>query len=243
MLARWYFCCCIKASPSSTSAFLSILETLENKHSDSQLLYLAYAELQQADSWMQIYALPIVLQSLRSPHLPDSQHADVLEPYLEGIVESLEGLAPSATKRYKHSSLAIKHLLEGISLSEVLISLEETAKRYLARKNELENSQIPYLDLKEFLPETVMLAIAADLSEQDEAFAKGLAIKLTGSDDDPVGRLIEDALGHQCGRLAFLMSVALVRLTRIQSQAELKNTFWQTVLAQENSAFELEPEL
>ncbi len=249
MLASWYFCCCIKASPSSTSAFLSILETLENEHSDDQLLYLAYTELQQADSWMQIYALPFVLKSLRNPYLPDSQHADVLEPYLEGLIEGLEGLSPLAARRYKYSSLAIRHLFEGISTSELIVALEETAKRYLYRKNELENSQIPYLDLREFLPETVMLGIAAELCEQDEGFAQELAIKLTGRGDDAIGddyaigRLVEDALDHQCGRLAFLMSVTLVRLTKTQSQAEVKNTFWQAVLDQDASTFELEPDL
>lgn len=244
MLEQWYFCCCIKASPSSTNAFLSILETLGNRQSDSQMLYLAYSELRRTDSWMQIYALPFVLRSLRSPHLPENQHDNIVRPYIDSLIESSESFTDSKTTLYKQSSLAIRHLFEGIGFGELTKGLEETARRYDSRKADLETSRTPYLDLKDFLPETMMLAIAADLCEQDEDFAKRLASYLKDLDDeDKVRYLIDDALNHQCGRLAFLIGVVLAKLTRFQSRSELKDTFWQAVLTQDHLVFELEPDL
>lgn len=240
MLAKWYFCCCIKASPSATSAFLSILETLESSQSDSQTLYLAYAELQYADLWMQIYALPFVLRSLKNQQLPECRHASVVKPYLENLIESPTSHTGQAVGTYGYSSFAISHLLEGIGLNEIVRALEETSRKYISRKAELEPSQIPYLDLKEFLPETSILAVAADLCEQDEDFAKSLAVKLDNSD---IRYLIDDALNHQCGRLAFLVTMALTQFTRIQSQAELKDTFWEMAVAQDSLNFGLEPDL
>ena len=81
MLSDWYFCYCIGSNPDQTRTFLSILNVFESPDSDHVLLDLGCSELSRSDIWMQIYALPYVLNSLLRSDLSNKFHENVKQIY------------------------------------------------------------------------------------------------------------------------------------------------------------------
>lgn len=234
MLEDWYFCCCIKASPSSTSAFLSILETLENPETDRQLLYLAYSELQRVDSWMQVYGLPHVLNSFKHPNFPDSKRIDTIKPYLDNLLETLLD-NNTILKRL------IKKLPGKLSDYEILDAFRETVQNYDARKHDHNPSQTPYLDLKTFLSEIVILSIIDSEIQIRSDLLEKFSTQLKNKERETY-QFIRDCLDYKCGRLPFILSVSIAKNAGFESE-ELKQCFWQLSEHQSPCTLVLEPDL
>jgi hypothetical protein len=128
MLAEWYFCCCISANSSDTEAFLSILESLENPESDSQLLYLAYNGLKHTEDRMQIYALPAVLKSLHRENLPAGLKSTI-KRYFNHLTESVpEGVENS-----------VRQLINLALSNQPSAKIIKTIKTLLGRVNTYQN--------------------------------------------------------------------------------------------------------
>ncbi|MDJ0620164.1 MAG: hypothetical protein QNJ63_26070 [Calothrix sp. MO_192.B10] len=213
MLTDWYFCCCIKASPASIKAFLSILETLENPESDGQILYLAYKELQRTDIWMQVYAIPQVLKSLNRIDLPIAIEEVAIKPYFNNIIESFP------EQIYEKLQTLINAVLDAKEVNFIIQALIE-AIQATPRKDSSKIST-PYLDLKEFVLETLMLAIMATQLEHHDDFADALAAEI-GKETSKIKSLIEDSLlDYRYGRLAFRLAVQIYQLIDLERPDEL----------------------
>ncbi|MEC4819480.1 MAG: hypothetical protein SAK29_40350, partial [Scytonema sp. PMC 1069.18] len=230
MLTDWYFCCCIKASPTSTKTFLTILETLENTESDGQILYLAYDELRRTDIWMQVYALPQVLKSLKRIDLPQAIEEVIIKPYFYDLIENLP------EELYEKYQKLINVVLDGAELKFIIQALIETIQA-TPRKNSSE-IRTPYLDLKEFLLETLILAILANQLEYHIDFANALEAEI-GNDTSEIKSLLEDSLDYKYGRLAFRLAVQIYQLTALEAPDELLSLIKETPF----SEIELEPDL
>ncbi|MUG94195.1 hypothetical protein F7734_18100 [Scytonema sp. UIC 10036] len=230
MLTDWYFCCCIKASPTSTKTFLAILETLENTESDGQILYLAYDELRRTDIWMQVYALPQVLKSLKRTDLPQAIEDVIVKPYFYDLIENL------SEELYEKYQKLINAVLDGAEISFIIRSLIE-AIQATPRKDSSE-IRTPYLDLKEFLLETLVLAIVVTQLEYQLDFAGALEAEI-GNETSEIKSLLEDSLDYRYGRLAFRLAIQIYQLTAFEQPDELLSLIKETPF----SAIALEPDL
>lgn len=230
MLPDWYFCCCIGAESEVTSAFLSILETLENRESSNQLLYTAYDELLRADPWMQIYALPRVLNSLpRRGAVGDRE--GVLFEYFEGLL----GIMPQEVQP-TFSALTHRLLQQDTSASAITGLMEACASKKMPPR---ELSRRPYLDLQEFLPETFLVSVLADRYAGDLAFVSEISAALE-DETSQLRTLLHNALESRYGRLAFRLAAAHGRLvSSTYTQEDILTRVW----TQEHSVALFEPDL
>jgi hypothetical protein len=237
MLAEWYFCCCISANPSDTEAFLSILDSLENPDSDSQLLYLAYKELKRTEYRMQIYAVPAVLKSLHRDDLPD-ELKNTIKRYLKDLVNHLVENVPD---KVENSVRQLINLVFDSQPSEKIIQVVNT---FVAESQHLPERRLtptPYLDLKEFLPETLVLAILADQLENNEKLIDELITEVNDQEqtDSTISLFLESALDYQLGRLAFRLSVLIASLT----STEYPDTLRSLIAQKASVAAQAEPDL
>lgn len=217
MLTEWYFCCCISANPSDTEAFLSILESLENPESDSQLLYLAYNELKHTEDRMQIYALPAVLKSLHRDNLPAGLK-NTIKRYFDRLTESVpEGV--------QNSIRQLINLVLSNQPSAKIIDVVNSFARESQQLPERRLSPTPYLDLKEFLPETLVLAILIDQLENYERLIDELIAEVNKQDETSslVSGFLQAALEYQFGRMAFRLAALIVSLTSIEYPDQLRS--------------------
>lgn len=246
MFAEWYFCCCISANPSDTEAFLSILESIENPESDSRLLYLAYNELRHAQDRMQIYAIPAVLRSLHRENLP-AELKNTIKRYLKNLVERhlVENVPERVENRLRqlmNSALSDRASTQGTI---------EAARTFAKDSQDLPERRLsptPYLDLKEFLPETLVLAILADQVENDEKLIGELVDELVTeevneqdetSSSSPIRTFLEAALDCQFGRLAFRLAASIASLTASEDPESLRSL----IAKKASMAAQAEPDL
>ena len=214
MLPDWYFCCCINAYPATAHALLSIFDVFENEESDQELLGLALDELGRTEVWMQVYALPQVLRVRRRDDWPVADSG--LEKYFDNLSES----APEQSR--PAFSVLKKRVLDGGSPRDK--EMQECAavvNRLSLRQAAAQVSVTPYLDLKEFLPETMALAVLADMMDEEEGSHEQWARRVTGPElearwgnlltDPEVERLLANALEGRAGRLALRLA-ALIQL-------------------------------
>jgi hypothetical protein len=218
MLAEWYFCCCISANPSDTEAFLSILESLQNPESDSQLLYLAFNELKRTEDKMQIYALPAVLKSIHRENLPAGLK-NTIKCYFNHLTESIPESVENSVRQLVNLVLANQP-----SARKII----ETVNSFVRKNKSLSEqwlSPVPYLDLKEFLPETLVLAILADQLENHEGLSDELIAEVNKQDEtsSPISEFLQAATEYQFGRLAFQLSALIVSLTSIEYPDKLRS--------------------
>lgn len=205
MIEEWYFCCCIKSSPDRIAAFLSTLDILENERGDSPLLTLAYQELQRAEVYMQIYALPRVLATLSERDIPENVRS-VLKPYFD----SLGTLLPS-----KESSEVFKNLLDSILQgpgSRKLRGAMDACLEYIpflpSGRHPTHNA--PYLDLKLFFPETLLLIVTENELLRNRNFVSALGTgQEEGIETVTLQSLVEEGLDHNLGRMAFCLAARI----------------------------------
>ncbi|NEO53319.1 MAG: hypothetical protein F6K54_09645 [Okeania sp. SIO3B5] len=217
MLSEWYFCCCIRANPADTEAFLSILDVLENPESDSQLLYLAYNELERTEDRMQIYALPVVLKSLRRENLPAGLKSRI-KRYLENLIESVPEKVEDSVRQLIELALS--------NQTENLTKIIKVVNIFVKENQDLQERRLsptPYLELQEFLPETLVLAIIADRLENNEKLVDEFAGKINNQDETSwINVFLEAALDYQFGRLAFRLAASIASLTSTTDTEELR---------------------
>lgn len=233
MLAEWYFCCCISANPSDTEAFLSILESLENPESDAQLLYLAHNELKHTEDRMQIYALPAVLKSLRRENLPAGLK-NTIKRYFKDLTESMPEDVETSIRQLINLALSNQ-------TSAKIIDIVNSFVRESQALPERRLSPTPYLDLKEFLPETFVLAILVDRLENHERLIDELIAEVNKQDEtsSPVSEFLQAALEYQFGRMAFRLAALIVSLTSI----EYPDKLWSLIAKKASVAAQAEPDL
>lgn len=232
MLPDWYFCCCIQAEPDPTAIFLSTLDGLEDVEHDPELARLALGELGRMDVWMQGYALPSVLRLLGRQGLSAYDLRDSVRGYLAGLQEALP-------EDFADPFIDLAEAVTSASGPDGILGALRQCARSLRNLPLRHPSTLPYLDLKEFLPETVLLAVIADQLARDGAFAT-----LFGESDDPevavLGPMLQAALRHELGRFAFRLALRVAPQVGSGYTAERLSAFlWSNPLTRP----ELEPDL
>jgi hypothetical protein len=204
MLPQWYFCLSIDATPALTRAFLCMLDILADRNSDGRLVQLTFEELKRADLRMQIYALPYVISACRD-HEAEIRGRELTREYLDRLVKAApEDLSESLTALFDVILLGDKARIDALPALELYLKdLKNLPKRRCTPR--------PYLDLRDFLPETAALAVLADLCASNTSLAARVA-ELLGDEISDVTSFIHDALEHQFGRLAFLLAARITHL-------------------------------
>lgn len=227
MLADWYFGCCINANPKNIKILLSISDILDDPESDGYLLYLTYEELLRTDIWMQIYLLPQVLKSLRCENVPINIQR-VVDPYFDELVAMLpevEGVKP-----------AFRRLVDSVVLGETATAVKACSLAIMNLPSR-DVSWTPYLDLKDFLPETLLLAMIADQIVHDQS--GGVELSSLGKETPEVDLVLQNAFKHRCGRLAFRLAARIMNLSARYDRNQILDRIWQNGYC----VPELEPDL
>src|ERR1035437_8442425 len=199
MLADWYFCCCVKATPRTSTTYLSILYALADPSADLDLVIAAIGELRRCDIWMRAHALPAVLALLNRSKVQEINRS-YLSSYFEELLEALpEDVARSFGA------------LQSAILSDGLLTIEEfeTCISILDDNPSRAPSDIPYLDLRDFLPETIILATFAARLDRDRGRYGSMFSVGDDSGSQSMSRLVARALNGLYGRMAFLLAIEI----------------------------------
>lgn len=231
MLSPWYFCCCISSNPDKTSTYLAILETLQNVETDLELARIACQELVWMESWSQIYALPTVLHTLR--RFAPEQRQPVAAAYFESMLAALPEEARSANENLLSLSIS-----QSEDRDDLLSPLTAAARGQTAQGRTLVST--PYLDLREFQPEVILLAVLAEQLAHVPSFVGRLLAVLEGQQGAALDQLIERGLEGRFGRYPLLLAhrVALFMPQRYR-RMELR----QRLIAQHQATLLTEPDL
>jgi hypothetical protein len=193
MLSTWYFCCALNTTPEATSAFLCVLDAISSEE-DSQLLYIAYEELQRANLWMRAYALPHVLVALNR-HKFILKRPNIVQRYFQGLIEGVQN-----EKQVPALKKLLNSVLAEASPEKIVDDLKVCAKS-CQESSEWRHVSEPYLDLKEFLPQTILLSVA-------DACPKSSASVLKDGSSD-LRKILDNALDGNLGRLAFQCAIRI----------------------------------
>lgn len=242
MLPEWYFCCCIERRPDQTLAYLSILETLSNHESDGKLLYLAYHELRQTEIWMQIFALPQVLESLHRDDLPQGIRS-IVEFYFNDLVDLIPEDANLEEAGRPFNELINIILLDLIpSIDDINSTLQACAQATM-RITDRNPTPTPYLDLKEYLPETLLLAVVADQLKHDRNLASKFSRFIENEEENsPLSQLLRNSLDYRFGRLAFRLAAVIAPLAFVEYSRD-KSKILHLICNNPSSVIEFEPDL
>jgi len=190
---------------------------------------LACEELQKTEVWMQAYALPYVLSLLHKDGLSAGVF-DVAAAYLENLV-----LFMSDDVREPFRKL-IDLMLSGARFSRLTKQfkscIEETKLLSPATP-----ADVPYLDLKEFLPETLLLTIINDGLTHNKRFAVNMAAALEEEAD--LQSFLRQALEYEFGRLAFRLANRIAYFVGGYSRDDLQSL----IIDNEFSMVPFEPDL
>jgi len=201
MLAEWYFCCCINANPSHTDVFLHLWETIHDPDSDWPTLSRALGELRKTEVWMRLYLLPEVLAILHRENLPPNIEL-AIETYCADLVEFLPD------KVQKPVSAAFNSAYFG-GKGNITQRLEACVGALSIRGDQMV-SATPYLDLKEFISETTLLAIVLDLLKQPDSSSE---ISALVNRSVALKAVLTNGLDHRCGRMAFRLAAVISQLS------------------------------
>src|SRR5436853_3717490 len=220
MLHDWYFCCCINADPDKAAIFLEILDGLEGAEHDPELARTAIEELGRMDVWMQGYALPAILRRLGRQVPLVELHASI-DRYFAELSEALPEGFSEPFEEFRDTLFGTGRSGETIAaLRRCALALRSLPAR--------QPSAVPYVDLRDFLPEVIVLAVIADRLPRDGSYAS-----LFGDSDEPaaavLAAMLEAALRHELGRLAFLLALRVARMGASRySPEQLADLLWRS---------------
>ena len=219
MLADWYFCCCIDAPPKLAATFLSILDVLEDRSADLSLRVAAIDQLRRCDVWMRAYALPTVLSGMSAADslLPNHSCQSVyLRELLEAAPEDMAG--------------ALGTLIDACVTSLPLSATDFNNAVTVAFDGPTRNpSDIPYLDLREYLPELIILAIYANRLSRDRSRYSPMATIADPHTSEPLCCLLSGAVSGRYGRLAFLIATEISgAVGNDDTRRQLSRRLWST---------------
>lgn len=228
MLADWYFLNCLHFPPRRAATILSIFEIIDARKPNVSLAVTALAELEKAELPVRIYAASKVLRLLSRT----SDDADRLrELALDFVVELAHGSEESTASQVESF---IRCCINEADVSIILNHAAEIVARLPLTSSTLP-SKVPYLDLKEHIAETLLLAGLEALAST-ETEAKALAATLI-EESGILTTFLNTVMEGKAGRLAFLQAF---RLQGFGSQ----NESTMTALIRLRSAFPLiEPDL
>ena len=239
MLSDWYFCTCIGSSPEQTNSFLSILEALDDPHTDLDLLSITFRELGRTDIWMHIYALPRVFSMLQHRNLPQNLLGKLNACYLSDILEIL----PTDIAQGFDNLFA--ELLTNKSLSDQLAALTLCASQLDKNGAHRQTTRRPYLDIREYTPEVILLSAIDHIIEKNPStvpfIRQELGLEQNGSD---FGQLIQESLSYTFGRFPLLLAVTVLRkITNYEMLPETRIKV-KNILSQVSDAnISIEPDL
>lgn len=188
MLADWYYCTCIGASPATAQAILSIFAAFEQEQSDSTLIAVAYDELSRGDARTQLYALPSVLTSLWQRG--ELHQRSLVRRYFDEITES----ARDADRAFVSATLdAVLRGAIGEDPDALLRPADEDGRPLTG---------VPYLDLLDFTAEAVVLSVMATAIQHGEHDgSRDAIVDALGQERSELRQLVDRALDNRFGRL------------------------------------------
>ena len=164
------------------AVYLPILEALSADDSDAELTQVALEELQRTDIWMRVYAAPVVINLARRR---------TVSAGVRGRIQKYLGdLAGNIPERNRPPFEKLCETLSSITAGGLADQVRACADSLVQMPGRTP-TETPYLDIHDFLPETLVLLATAQLPTD------GARQVLTDSELAPV---FEAALAHGLGR-------------------------------------------
>lgn len=177
--------------------YLQILDCLNDDTAEHELLMAAVNELRRTDLWMRAYALPAVLPLLSRTSSSNGAFS-WLHPYFTDLLEAM----PVDLER------PVEHLQAAI-FSDVPVKLEIFDECVIAlRRLPIRSASTPYLDLREFLPETYVLTVLAECLIRGRIHPSIVEDSERAASNVP--GFVNDAVKGRYGRMALLQAVRIV---------------------------------
>jgi hypothetical protein len=218
MIADWYFLNCLHFPPRRAATFLSIFEVIDAPHPDVALAVTAVHELEKAEISVQIYAVPKLARLL---HRASDGSARLREVVLGFLMRLIGGAEDSMQQRLENFVRLFIAQVEG---SDGLKAATDLA----AASSLFSKPSVPYLDLKERMAETFLLAgleTLASMPDGDGAREIEAALSEgTGS----IAIFMDAALDGKLGRLAFLQALRL--RSEIRNSGSQEEAVWDDVV-------------
>ena len=195
MLPDWYFCCAIEAEPDATHAILGILETLAHSRT-LDMREAAFDELARTELWTQVYVLPVVIRSMQVRSGGRTMRLAAETRYFDHLVEFSQAAYSDVVRECLWALGS-----EGrVKRAEPLVT---AADLFLKTPAAPVTATTPYLDIPDFVGETVLAAVLASQLEGDEVSGSIVqALETRGV----LYRFVELALEGRFGRLAFCLA-------------------------------------
>lgn len=224
MLNDWYFCRCLDADADRTLVTLSILDVLGDPSASTAVVGIAIEELARSDIWTRRYALPRLVTALRRPELARRRREQAYGLIAEAVV--------GRTANQDWTALS-RRLADGAMPAELMPTLERCAAE-LDSNPTSSALLVPYVNLP--VTGATVVVLAAAQGDKGEAVASALA----SNSSTALARVVEAALAHRHGRLAFLLAARL-RLDHDPSSAG--TGMFKSIAAAPGGCFMLEPDL
>jgi hypothetical protein len=188
------------------------LESLNYAAADPDLAGVSLRELSRLDVWFRAYALPMVLRAAQPGGDPRLRRA---------AWEHLEQLTGAVPDDLAEKVMALR---EASRASEFIAAAEECV-HLLARLPDRSTSAVPYLDLKDFLPETLILTLIAAWLEADPSHAPALREAMTRVEAQ-LPTLLARAEQHASGRQAFRLALKIAAGVASRDEEQLSRLIW-----------------
>lgn len=213
MLSDWFFASCVTKNPDKIAAFLSILETLDDPENTERLKIDSFHELAKSEVWFQVYAFNKVLDMRRygDRNSLNGQVQTAFDTYINAMLdhapEEVESDLENLLRDYFYSQSG------DLSPSCLLDSFVSSAQGLVTKLSIRAFTPVPYLDINDYLPETILLSLLLNKVQTDSTFRVSFQISF---ESDPafvvVRQIIEKALDYQLGRLSLLIAIKLAIL-------------------------------
>lgn len=208
MLTHWYFSCCIGNTTQETYGLLSALATFENVDSDIRTLRVTLDELRRSSLVSQLYAVPSVLVLQNDIKINDPILTELINDYLDQIIRYLPS---DAEQRFSVLNSGVREKCTPSALYKYVNNCLEI----LAANEQLKlQSETPYADLIEFMPEFLLIAIVENqIRQRGTNFVTEFSRLVTSKQEDSlISAFIRHALDDQYGRLPFLIGLRVALL-------------------------------
>lgn len=206
--SHWYFCNCIKLSPTDTAEFLNILYTLENHLPVTDQLK-ALKRLEELDMLQRAYALPVLIDLLLSRRSREYLQEQENDAEVASLIRKSKKLIIGVfwqendlIKQDDHVSVsyhccpmpAAIHKLEILSVDQIPKLVSDSIKRNKIHQVSSVNS---YLETDEFSSEILWLSLLRTAGRENPQLLTELDF----------GELLKEALAESCGELPFQLAL------------------------------------
>lgn len=199
--ADWYFCYQTKLSPQDTDEYLNLMFALENEHVPMDTKVDALNRLIRFDVLFQYYAVPVLVDSLLTPHGRECLAVETDIKNKELYVETIKNIFRNMIRKED----AFNYSVSGLDVDDydkIIATISQTLSKANSYMESERNFDYLETDLfgKEILYLSLLRAVAKAVPQQVISLVKG---------ENPLP-LIKSAMEGKCGQLPWNLAIGIL---------------------------------